>query len=102
MIHDNEFRFTKANVDCTNTLCGRNSLFSNWGVTIRYPGTVIQKAITFRQNNRWFNNTYYGEWHFQPWDMGTDKTFDEWRSAPYGQDAGSTLSTMSPRPSPTR
>ena len=102
LIHDNEFHFTKANVGCTNTLCGRNSLFSNWGVTVRYPGPVVQKAITFKQNNRWFNNTYYGEWHFQPYDMGTDKTFDEWRSAPYGQDAGSRFRAASPRPSPTR
>jgi hypothetical protein len=95
-IHDNEFRFSKAKVGCTNTLCGRNSLFSNWGVTSTYPGDVIQQAITFNQNNKWYNNTYYGSWHFQPFDMGTDVTFAEWHASPYSQDAGSTHSTTVP------
>jgi hypothetical protein len=95
-IHDNEFRFSKAKVGCTNTLCGRNSLFSNWGVTSTYPGDVIQQAITFNQNNKWYNNTYYGSWHFQPFDMGTDVTFAEWQASPYAQDAGSTHSTTVP------
>ena len=95
-IHGNEFRFTKASVGCTNTLCGRNSLFSNWGVTPRYPSVVIQRAITFKQNNRWHNNRYYGDWHFQPYDMGTDKTFVEWQAAPYSQDTRSSYSTTVP------
>jgi hypothetical protein len=96
-IHDNEFRFNKANVDCTNTLCGRNSLFSNWGLTRSYFGEIIQKAITFNQNNKWHNNVYYGEWHFQPFDMGTDKTFAEWQTAPYAQDSGSSYSATVPQ-----
>jgi hypothetical protein len=96
-IHDNEFRFTKAGVDCANTLCGRNSLFSNWGVNRSYFGDVIQKAITFKQNNKWYNNVYYGEWHFQPFDMGSDRTFAEWQAAPYSQDTGSTYSATVPQ-----
>ncbi|HET9303925.1 MAG TPA: right-handed parallel beta-helix repeat-containing protein [Propionibacteriaceae bacterium] len=95
-IHDNEFRFTKAGVDCTNTLCGRNSVFSNWGLTRSYFGDAIQEAITFNQNNKWYNNAYYGEWHFQPFDMGTDKTFAEWQAAPYSQDSGSSYSATVP------
>lgn len=97
MVHDNEFRFRRESVGCTNTLCGRNSLFSNWGVNLKYPGDVIQRRVTFKQNNMWYDNTYYGDWHFQPFDMGTDKTFAEWRASPYFQDDGSTYSVTVPR-----
>jgi Right handed beta helix region len=93
VIHNNEFHFTKANTNCTTTRCGRNSLFSNWGVTTMYPGDVVQQAITFDQNNRWYNNTYYGAWHFQPFDMATDETFSQWQASPYLQDADSTIQT---------
>ncbi len=102
LIHDNEFRFTRAEVGCTNTLCGRNSMFSNWGVTSKYPADIIQKAVTFKQNNKWYNNRYYGDWHFQPFDMGTDRAFSQWQAAPYSQDAGSTLSETVPEVSMPR
>jgi hypothetical protein len=96
LIHDNEFRFTRANVGCTNALCGRNSVFSNWGVTNTYPGDMIQRAITFDQNNRWYNNNYYGAWRFQAFDMSTEKTFAQWQASPYFQDADSTYDATAP------
>ena len=95
-IHDNEFRFTKAGVDCTNTLCGRNSL-SELGCQPELLRRCDSKAITFKQNNKWYNNVYYGEWHFQPFDMGSDRTFAEWQAAPYSQDTGSTYSATVPQ-----
>ena len=96
MIHDNEFHFDKADTGvkgaagCTNTYCGRNSVFSNYGINKTYRGDVIARAITFKQNNKWYANRYFGAWHFQPFDVGTDKTFHQWQASPYSQDAGST------------
>ena len=74
--------------------CGFNGIFSNYGTYPRwspYHGKVVQKDITFHQNNVWRNNTYTGEWHFMVEEYGKDVTWDVWRSAPYNQDAGSNL-----------
>ena len=54
-------------------------------------GEVVQKDITFKQNNVWRNNTYTGDWHFMVEEAGHVVTWDAWRSAPYDQDAGSSM-----------
>ena len=75
--------------------CGFNGLFSNYGTYPRwspYHGTVVQKGITFKQNNVWQNNTYTGSWHFMVEEAGNVVSWEAWRSAPYGQDAGSNKS----------
>ena len=75
-----------------STGCGFNGLFSNYGTYPRwspYQGDVVQKDITFEQNNVWRNNTYTGSWHFVVEEAGHVVAWDAWRSAPYGQDAGS-------------
>ncbi len=72
--------------------CGFNGLFSNYGTYPRwspYKAEVVEKDITFKQNNVWRNNTYRGDWHFMAKEAGNTITWDEWRSAPYHQDAGS-------------
>jgi nitrous oxidase accessory protein NosD len=72
--------------------CGFNGVFSNYGTYPRwspYKGRVVQKAITFKQNNIWRDNTYTGSWQFMVQEAGHVVTWDAWRSAPYGQDAGS-------------
>jgi hypothetical protein len=72
--------------------CGFNGLFSNYGSYPRwspYRGEIVQKDITFEQNNVWRNNTYIGNWHFMVKEAGHVVTWDAWRSAPYHQDAGS-------------
>jgi hypothetical protein len=72
--------------------CGFNGLFSNYGTYPRwspYHGKVVQDDITFKQNNVWRDNTYRGDWHFMAKEAGITITWDEWRSAPYHQDAGS-------------
>ena len=51
----------------------------------------MQKDITFKQNNVWRNNTYTGDWHFMVEETGHVVNWDAWRSAPYGQDAGSSM-----------
>ncbi len=75
--------------------CGFNGLFSNYGTYPRwspFKGDVVQKSITFKQNNVWRNNTYIGSWHFMVEEAGKVVSWDAWRSAPYGQDAGSNKS----------
>ena len=74
--------------------CGFNGLFSNYGTYPRwspYRGEVVQESITFEQNNLWRNNTYAGVWHFVAEETGRTLSWDEWRSAPYHQDVGSSL-----------
>jgi hypothetical protein len=75
--------------------CGFNGVFSNYGtypLWSPYHGKVVQKNITFKQNNVWRNNTYTGSWQFMAEEAGHVVTWDEWRSARYGQDAGSNMS----------
>ena len=93
-VRDNEFHFDRTAIGCTNALCGRMAVFSNygsWPTTSPYLGTVIQQAITFAQNNTWSNNAYHGNWRYTPYDMGRNVSFTVWRGAPYAQDAGSTF-----------
>jgi parallel beta-helix repeat protein len=74
--------------------CGFNGLFSNYGTYPRwspYRGEIVQENITFEQNNVWRNNTYNGVWHFLAEETGRTLSWDEWRSAPYHQDVGSSL-----------
>eukprot|EP01132_Coremiostelium_polycephalum_P008408 gene8408-10325_t len=104
-IYNNEFKFNPANVNCTNLAnCGRNAVFSNWGsypANSPYLGRVIQNAITFNQNNKFFNNTYTGTWKFMP--FSTENTFQwgTWRNPPYNQDNGSTINGVDPTEVPT-
>ncbi|GAM17831.1 hypothetical protein SAMD00019534_010060 [Acytostelium subglobosum LB1] len=103
-IEHNEFRFNAAAINCTNSFCGRQGLFSNWGTypaNSPYLGDVIQQAITFHQNNVWKNNKYIGNWRFMPHDTDMDISFSQWISAPYNQDAGSTINGQTVTPTPT-
>jgi hypothetical protein len=75
--------------------CGFNGLFSNYGTYPNwspYKGEVVQDHLTLHQNNLWQNNTYRGPWGFIIKAGGNVVPWATWRAAPYGQDAGSTLS----------
>ena len=93
-VHHNEFRITPSAIGC-NTWCARQSVVSNYGTYPSwspYKGDVIRTAITFNQNNKWYANTYVGPWIFLA--FGTDSpplSWNQWRAAPYGQDASSTI-----------
>ncbi len=96
MVEGNVFAFdpTKIPLCAASKGCGFNGLFSNYGTYPRwspYKAKVVQKDITFEQNNVWRNNTYTGEWHFMVEEYGHVVTWDAWRSAPYHQDAGSSM-----------
>ena len=54
-----------------------------------YTKAAVQDAITFKQENRWSNNTYSGPWKFTPFEFSRFLTPAQWQGAPYNQDAGS-------------
>ena len=93
-IHDNRFVFDPAVVTGCRPLCGRMAMISNFGTWPRwspYRGDRVQRAITFDQQNTWYSNTYVGPWTFTTLDMKGNVTSNQWRSAPYNQDRGSTF-----------
>jgi hypothetical protein len=97
IVSDNTFTFDPAHIaGCSPSVsCGLQGLFSNWGTYPRwspYKGPVIEKAITFHQNNAFSDNTYSGPWEFMAYDQSRVLTFWQWRSAPYRQDKGSLYS----------
>jgi parallel beta-helix repeat protein len=102
-IHHNTFTHDPTVIGCT-TYCGRSALFANFGTWpdwSPYKGNVIQQAITFRQDNRWRDNTYLGPWRFTPYDMGHSDPPAVWQAAPYSQDGGSTFNGSPPSSTPT-
>lgn len=75
--------------------CGFVGLFSNWGSYPSwspYQGDVVERAITFDQDNLWARNRYVGPWSFMVLEQGNRVGWRQWRARPYGQDAGSVLS----------
>jgi nitrous oxidase accessory protein NosD len=99
-IHDNRFVFDPGAVGCTNGLCGRMAILSNYGTYPNwspYQGTVVQEAITFRQGNRWHDNSYVGPWTFIASDTSQVLDTAQWQASPYQQDRGSTFATEGAR-----
>ena len=100
-VHGNTFRLTPAHIGASCTFqnsCGLNAVFSNYGSYPSwspYKGTVVQNAITYNQHNTFSNNTYEGSWKFLPFEQGNLKSFTEWQTSPYNQDAGSTMNSTS-------
>jgi len=93
-VHDNSFAFDPTAVGCTNGLCGRMAILSNFGSQPSwspYQGQVIEDAVTLHQNNVWSNNAYTGTWGFMAHDTGVALSAAGWTAAPYYQDAGSTF-----------
>lgn len=94
-VHDNSFvRSERApGVDCSFLDgCGVMAVISNYGTYpdwSPYKARTVQRAITFRQNNTFYDNNYRGDWRFMALELGHVKTFAEWRAAPFRQDAGS-------------
>lgn len=106
-VHGNEFRMDPTDAalgDCDPAFCGRNALLSNWGTYPSwspYMARTVQDAITYKQNNGFFDNRYSGTWAFTAYETGTPISLSAWQSAPYDQDSGSSLdgevtSTASP------
>lgn len=94
-VHDNDFRMNTANVlNCDTAFCGHVAIISNVGSSPAwspYQGALVKNNITFKQGNQFSNNSYSGSWKFMPFDTATLINFPAWTTAPYNQDAGSTM-----------
>ncbi|MFI1825683.1 right-handed parallel beta-helix repeat-containing protein [Streptomyces sp. NPDC020412] len=92
-VHDNRFELDKSVLKCT-VKCDRMAVLANYGTYpdwSPYQGEQVADAITHRQRNRWRDNVYLGPWTFVAHDPSRVLDFGQWQSAPYDQDAGSTL-----------
>jgi hypothetical protein len=94
-IHENRFFVDPGAIGC-KTGCARMAVLSNWGTFpdwSPYKGDVIEQAITFKQENRWYDNAYTGPWTFTAIDADSRMSQSQWQGAPYRQDTGSTFSS---------
>ena len=92
----NRFSFDPARIPgCTaDKGCGFNGLVANVGTTpdwSPYKGYVVPDNISLHQDNVWSRNVYVGPWLFMVRLLGPRVSWSAWRSAPYNQDAGSTM-----------
>ncbi|RSM65779.1 hypothetical protein DMH03_01075 [Amycolatopsis sp. WAC 01376] len=87
-VHENTFEFDSSMEGCLG-LCGRMAVLSNYGTFPAwspYRAAVVSEAITFRQDNRWYDNQYYGPWTFVTHDTSRKLTPAQWQAEPYRQD----------------
>jgi hypothetical protein len=94
-VFNNEFRFDDTAVPCAGTFCGVQALFATGSDNISWAPAVynianVQNAVTFTNNNKFFNNTYVGNWRFAK-GYGETIYYGTWRGSPYLQDNGSTF-----------
>jgi hypothetical protein len=102
-VHDNLFSLdpTKIGRSCASRAgCGYNGLFSNWGTFPEwspYQEATVQDAITYKQGNKFYDNTYAGPWNFIVHGQGNRVNWASWQGAPYGQDADSVIKVSGER-----
>jgi hypothetical protein len=92
-VRENTFEFDSQMEGC-RSLCGRMAVLSNYGTFPTwspYKAWVVPDAITFQQDNRWYENSYYGPWTFVARDTSRALTPEAWMAAPYNQDECSTF-----------
>ncbi len=102
-VHDNVFSIdpNKIGKTCaTRAGCGYNGLFSNWGTFPTwspYQKATVQDAITHKQGNKFYDNTYAGPWNFIVLEQGNRVPWASWQGAPYGQDPDSVIKVAGER-----
>jgi Right handed beta helix region len=102
-VHDNVFSLDpmKIGKSCASRAgCGYNGLFSNWGTFPTwspYHEATVQDAITHKQGNEFFDNTYSGPWNFIVHEQGNRVPWAAWQGAPYGQDPDSVIKVVGER-----
>jgi hypothetical protein len=94
-VFNNEFRFTEANVPCAGTYCGVQALIATGADNIPwdpadYNVANVQNDVMFNNDNKFYNNTYHGNWRFAK-GFGEKIFYDTWQAGPYLQDSGSTF-----------
>ena len=91
-VHDNSFKLDRAAIGCsTDAPCGQQAILSNFGTFPSwspYKARTVQDAIVYRQNNRFSDNTYQGDWRFTAYEPGNTKSLTAWQTT-YHQDANS-------------
>lgn len=98
-VHDNIFTFTPPAAGCPGSLASRIAVLSNYGTFpdwSPYRANVVKQAITFSQDNRWWNNSYHGTWKFVAFDTNRILDAAGWQAKPYQQDVGSTFADSAP------
>ena len=100
-VEHNLFSFRPADIgsscNAANS-CGLQGLFSEYGTFPTwspYQKTIVEKHITFDQNNHFSSNVYRGPWEFMVNEQGNIVTWVQWQGKPYGQDKGSALHPLS-------
>jgi hypothetical protein len=102
-VHDNVFSLDPQQIGTTcasRAGCGYNGLFSNWGTFPKwspYQKASVQDAITYKQRNRFYDNTYSGPWNFIVHGQGNRVNWAAWQGAPYGQDPDSVIKVQGER-----
>ncbi|GAB2659691.1 right-handed parallel beta-helix repeat-containing protein [Kribbella swartbergensis] len=102
-VHDNVFSLDPAKIGRTcasRAGCGYNGLFSNWGTFPAwspYHKATVQDAITHKQGNKFYHNTYAGPWNFIVHGQGNRVNWAAWQGAPYGQDPDSVIKVIGER-----
>lgn len=94
-VFNNEFRFDPTVVPCAGTYCGTQALYATGTNNIpwappAYDITNVQNDVMFNNNNKFYSNTYIGNWRFAK-GFGEKVNFSTWRTTPFNQDVGSTL-----------
>jgi hypothetical protein len=92
-VRENTFEFDSETPGCLN-MCGRMAVLSNYGTFpdwSPYKAWTVSDAITFQQDNRWYDNRYYGPWTFVAHNTSRALTPEAWTAAPYNQDECSTF-----------
>ncbi|MFF3417253.1 right-handed parallel beta-helix repeat-containing protein [Streptomyces sp. NPDC002698] len=95
-IHNNRFVLDTSVVGCT-VKCDRMAVLANYGTYpdwSPYQGDRVAEAITGKQHNRWYDNTYVGPWKFVAHDPSRVLDSAQWQGTPYRQDAGSSFRTQ--------
>ena len=102
-VHNNVFALDPSKIGTTcasRTGCGYNGLFSNWGTFpdwSPYQKAAVQDAITHKQGNKFYDNTYAGPWNFIVHEQGNRVPWAAWQGAPYGQDPDSVIKVAGER-----
>ena len=102
-VHGNVFTLDPMKIGKTcasRSGCGYNGLFSNWGTFPTwspYKEEAIQDAITFKQGNSFYSNTYGGPWNFVVHGQGSRVNWAAWQGAPYDQDRDSVIKVQGTR-----
>ncbi|HEX6462011.1 MAG TPA: right-handed parallel beta-helix repeat-containing protein [Candidatus Saccharimonadales bacterium] len=104
-VYNNEFHFDEAVVPCAGNFCGAQALYATGSNNIPWAPAAynvgnVQNDVMFNNNNKFFNNKYFGNWRFAK-GFGETVFFSTWQATPFSQDNGSTFDgAATPPPDP--